>query len=152
MIVWCTLLGIAWTVQTLPNLRISSGARQFFVTSLNWVYVWCVCVYTSDLIGRSMTTSPPVLSPGSILQPLAPQCVSFPSRQILTRISKTLLHFFFVLYKFCINRGMSLCQCVQWPREIILLLGQCSFFTTIWGNMHGAKGLLKPFCCVNCVL
>jgi hypothetical protein len=60
-----------------------------------YVYIY-VCVFTqvSDLIGRSMTTPPPVLSPGRILQPLTSQSVSI-TRENLAHTSKIVLKFFF---------------------------------------------------------
>jgi hypothetical protein len=138
MIVWCTLLGIAWTVQTLPDLTYKlrlrrSSARHFFFyqseLSIRMMCV-CVCVYTSDLRGCSMIISPSVLSPGSILQPLASQC--FHSLKANFGVHFKHITFFFYIYKYCVNREMSGCQCVLWPLRLsCFLVTQCSLFITI---------------------
>jgi hypothetical protein len=70
-----------------------------------------ICVYTRDipveiktpadwnLIGRSMTAPPPVLSPSSISAPPSSYCAFIPGREKSPLVLKMLLFKFFTLFR-----------------------------------------------------
>ena len=107
-----------------PNLRrtcVQEGPAQVeFYASPNSAYVWLpVCSYVLvqacpadiqtpahwNLIGRSITAAPPVLSPSSNLPPPLSHCAFIPARKYLVRVSKIFKCFDFFLN--CVNRGVS---------------------------------------------
>jgi hypothetical protein len=53
-----------------------------------------------NLIGRSMTAPPPLLSPSSILLPLSPFCACSAARKNSLRVSKMLFILFILFYYF----------------------------------------------------
>jgi len=78
----------AFLLQTLPDWRNSSApeglAQVQFCASRNWLYIWSSMYIQANsihwnLIGRSTTALPPVLSPSSILPATLSDCAHIPA-------------------------------------------------------------------------
>jgi hypothetical protein len=112
-VTWSNLVGAVSPVNsTCAGLTFLKAQRQSNFVQVRTVYscsLLCMCIQSSpvktrtptqsNLIGRSMTAPPPVLSPSSILPPPSPPCAFIPATKNLMCVSKTLLFQFFTFLK-----------------------------------------------------
>lgn len=129
--------------QTFPDFcsnHVPKGPGQIeFCASRNWASTWSTILYTNrspsparwNLIARTKTTSPSVLSPSSIFPPPSSHCAF---RRYTSCVSKILLFKLFYSFKIVCNSKLSRGVCTLEPVGMFTIRPRTKFHMHSYNN------------------